>query len=195
MEKVGVLYSGGKDSSLAAYILSKLGYEVELITANFGVLDSWKYAKESAQIIGFKHKVMKFEKDVVEEASKMIITDGFPKNGINFIHRHVLNRVAKSYEIVADGTRRDDRVPWLEIDEIRSLEDRYNIEYLTPLRGVGYKTRDKLIGRIFKIIEKESDSIMKSDYEAEVRAILKTKGYDPKKFFPVHKQSRVVGLK
>jgi len=32
-----------------------------------------------------------------------------------------LEKVAKEYEIVSDGTRRDDRVPWLELKEIRSI--------------------------------------------------------------------------
>ena len=45
--KAGVLYSGGKDSSIVAVILKKLGYEVELITVNFGVYPSWKAAAES----------------------------------------------------------------------------------------------------------------------------------------------------
>ena len=46
--KACVLYSGGKDSSLVAFILKNLGYEVELVTLNFGVFPSWKAAAESS---------------------------------------------------------------------------------------------------------------------------------------------------
>ena len=39
--KACVLYSGGKDSSLMGIILNQLGFDVELVTANFGVYDSF----------------------------------------------------------------------------------------------------------------------------------------------------------
>ena len=39
--KAGVLYSGGKDSSFMAVMLKRLGLDVELCTANFGVYDSY----------------------------------------------------------------------------------------------------------------------------------------------------------
>lgn len=193
MEEVALLYSGGKDSSLAAHMLSKY-YDVKLLTASFGILDSWKYAKESADIIGFEHEVKKFERNIIEEASEMIVKDGFPKNGINFIHRQVLSATAKEHKLVADGTRRDDRVPWLQLNEIRSLEDTYGVAYLAPLRGLGCKTINKLATKIFKIEEGESGKIQHADYEAEIRTILKEKGYGVKNFFPAHKQSRVIGV-
>ena len=37
--KAAVLYSGGKDSSFMAVMLKRLGLDVELCTANFGVYD------------------------------------------------------------------------------------------------------------------------------------------------------------
>ena len=60
--KTAVLYSGGKDSSLMAVILDKLGYDVELITINFGIFDSSIPATESAKNLGFKHRVLKLDK-------------------------------------------------------------------------------------------------------------------------------------
>ena len=57
--KAAVLYSGGKDSSLMAVILDKLGYDVELVTINFGKFDSSIPARKSAESLGFKHKVIK----------------------------------------------------------------------------------------------------------------------------------------
>ena len=39
--KACVLYSGGKDSSFMAVMLKRLGLDVELCTANFGVYDSY----------------------------------------------------------------------------------------------------------------------------------------------------------
>lgn len=39
--KACVLYSGGKDSSFMGVMLKRLGLDVELCTANFGVYDSY----------------------------------------------------------------------------------------------------------------------------------------------------------
>ena len=39
--KAAVLYSGGKDSSFMAVMLKRLGLDVELCTANFGVYESY----------------------------------------------------------------------------------------------------------------------------------------------------------
>ena len=122
-----VLYSGGKDSSLMAFILQKLGYDVELVTVNYGVYPSWKPAAESAANLSFKHRVLKGELDVLKSAVETIINDGFPNNGINQLHKYALELAAKDYTIVADGTRRDDRIPKLKLNEIRSFEDRNNV--------------------------------------------------------------------
>jgi predicted subunit of tRNA(5-methylaminomethyl-2-thiouridylate) methyltransferase len=46
--KAAVLYSGGKDSSFVAVMLERLGLDVELYTANFGVYDSYVPAQKSA---------------------------------------------------------------------------------------------------------------------------------------------------
>ena len=47
--KAAVLYSGGKDSSFTAVMLKRLGLDVELYTANFGVYDSYIPASKSAK--------------------------------------------------------------------------------------------------------------------------------------------------
>lgn len=195
-DTLALLYSGGKDSSLAAYILSKLGYEVKPVTVTFGVTDAWKHAKEAAKVIGFEHEVKSFPRSIAEKAAEMIAQDGFPNRGINFIHKYALEKLAKEHRILADGTRRDDRVPWLEFEEIRSLEDRYGIEYIAPLRGIGYKSLNTLVHELFEVEEKNSEQMKKGDYEAEVRAVLEERGFEVKKLFPkAHKQSRVIGIR
>ena len=84
--KAGVLYSGGKDSSFVAVMLKRLGLDVELCTANFGVYDSYIPAGKSAEALGFKHNVLKMDSEILDKTCDMIMDDGFPNDGIKFIH-------------------------------------------------------------------------------------------------------------
>ena len=192
--KAAILYSGGKDSSLMAVILDRLGYDIELVTINFGKFDSTIPARTSAKNLGFKHKVMKLNQEILTNAVKMIIKDKFPNNGINYIHHTVLELLADEYKVIADGTRREDRIPKLKFNEIQSLEDRKNIQYLN-LTGIGYKTINDSCDRLFEIQKTESDIHNSSDYEMEIRVMLKEHGYDINEIFPQHIQSRVIGWK
>ncbi|MBI5680066.1 MAG: hypothetical protein HZC47_04135 [Methanobacterium sp.] len=194
--KACVLYSGGKDSSLMAVILEKLGYDVELVTLNFEIFDSFKPAEESASSIGFKHSVLKADRSIIQNATNIIIDDQFPNNGINYIHKEALNLASKNYDVVADGTRRDDRTPKLNQREINSLESRRNVEYLT-LRGFGHKTINNLVDTLFEVKKEQTKMENNSDYEIEIRCLLnEIEGEEAaSNIFPSHIQSRVIGWK
>jgi len=194
--KACVLYSGGKDSSFMAVILQKLGYEVELVTLNFGIFDSFKPAVESAESLGFKHNVFKVDTKIAEKATSIILNDGFPNNGINYIHKEALNLVSDHYNVVADGTRRDDRVPKLEQSEITSLEGRKSVEYIT-LRGFGHKTISNLSENLFNVKKEQTSMENNSDYEIEIRYLINEIEGEKRalEIFPNHIQSRVRGWK
>ncbi len=98
--KACVLYSGGKDSSLMGVILTRLGYDVELVTANFGVYDSFYPARNSAESINLKHRVLNLDVSILERAVDMIMEDGFPNEGIKLIHKEVVEAVADEYDVV-----------------------------------------------------------------------------------------------
>ncbi len=192
------LYSGGKDSSLAAWMLTRLGYDVELVTVSFGLLDNWRFARETAEKLGFDHKVLYLPREMLEKAAEMAMEDGHPNNAIQFIHERALEALASLPEVerVSDGTRRDDRVPILDLPKARSLEDRFNVAYIRPLLGLGYKTIKELTERLFVIEMGESEYLEKGDYEVELRHLLREKGIDPLGIFPKsHYQSRVMGWK
>ena len=192
--KACVLYSGGKDSSLIAVILKNLGYEVELVTLNFGAYPSWKAAALSASNLGFKHRILNAEPDVLKSAVDIIINDGFPNNGINQIHKHALELAANDYILVADGTRRDDRVPKLDFNEVRSFEDRKGVEYIN-LEGFGHKSINHLSKNLFQVKKELSSMENNSDYEIEIRFLISKLEGEKLSFniFPEHLQSRVIG--
>ncbi|MDD3984872.1 MAG: 7-cyano-7-deazaguanine synthase [Methanobacterium sp.] len=192
--KAGVLYSGGKDSTICAVILKNLGYQVELVTINFGYYPSWRAAVESSSKLGFKHRILKGDSGILEDAVQTIINDGFPNNGINKVHKYALELMAKNYSIVSDGTRRDDKVPKLNLDQIRSFEDRNNVEYIN-IGGMGHKTIKHLSNTLFHVKKELTSMENNSDYEIEIRFLIsKLKGEELAfKIFPEHLQSRVIG--
>jgi predicted subunit of tRNA(5-methylaminomethyl-2-thiouridylate) methyltransferase len=127
----------------------------------------------------------------------MVKKDGFVSSAINAIHRQVLFMLAqnKDVSLIADGLRRDDRVPRLDISEIQSFEDKNKVLYCSPLMGFGRAAINKMIESNLVITEEESAALLKCDYEAELRECLTrdvgagaASAYFPKS----HKQSRVI---
>lgn len=192
--KACVLYSGGKDSSLMAVILQNLGYHVELVTVNFGVFPSWKPAAKSAECLGFNHQILEAPQELINEAVKIILKDRYPNNGLNYIHHQSIHLAADTYPIIADGTRRDDKIPKLDQNQIKSLEDSKNVEYLN-LTGFGHKTIDRLSKKLFKIKKQISAMDNNSDYEIEIRYLIdQLRGEGTASgIFPKHMQSIVTG--
>jgi predicted subunit of tRNA(5-methylaminomethyl-2-thiouridylate) methyltransferase len=80
--KAGVLFSGGKDSSLAAIMLGTY-YEVEL---NFFVFDPSRQVPSvdaAAQVLGFPLKKRVFRKGFLDEMVDLVKTCGYPNDAIN----------------------------------------------------------------------------------------------------------------
>ncbi|MFQ6052362.1 MAG: asparagine synthase-related protein [Candidatus Hydrothermarchaeota archaeon] len=193
--KVGLLYSGGMDSSFSALILSSLGYEVKLITINFGLLDSWKAARRSARALGFSHEVKRLNNDILKKCASIMIEDGFPNNGLNYIHKQAILSLCEDFSCIADGIKREDRAPKLPHDEIQSMEMKCGFRYIQPLLGWNSREIRHFCRNLFIVEEGESEKILKSDYEAEIREFIKQEygiGF-VKKIFPDHKQSHVIG--
>ena len=178
--KACVLYSGGKDSSFMGVMLKRLGLDVELCTANFGVYDSYIPASLSAKSLGFNHRVLDLDFELLDKTCDMIMEDGFPNDGIKFLHESVVEEISEMYDIIADGTRRDDRTPKLNINQIKSLED---------------KTIKLITSNLFEISHEKSNKDNSSDYEVEIRTLIDEKGGNSLDIFPEHYQTRVTGYK
>jgi hypothetical protein len=194
---VALLYSGGKDSSLVALLLDSF-YEVRLVTARFGVTDDWQHAERAADALGYPFETVELDADVAIEAVDRMRGDGYPRNGIQRVHEHALEVVAdRDVDAVADGTRRDDRVPSVSRAGAQSLEDRHGVDYVSPLSGFGRHAVDRLVEATFELETGPSESVPKADYEGELRAVLAERHGERAvdEVFPDHEQTRVRGLK
>ncbi len=172
--KVSVLFSGGKDSALSAVMLSRF-FRVELVTCSFELLDNWKQAEKVAQELELPFYVLTLHREILEQAAEQTIRDGFPNNGIKYIHQKALEEIAKKEQIIADGIRRNDRVPKLSLSEVMRLEDKFKVHYIQPLLGYSRKTINLLIERYFIIKEYTSDSFIGAEYEFELRELIQKK--------------------
>jgi len=190
-----VCFSGGKDSALAALILDQF-YDVTLVCATAGVADSAEHASEAAEAVGFPFEIVELDDEVIRAAAEQIVDDGFPRHGIQDIHEHALEVVAGlEYDAVADGTRRDDRVPTIPRAFAQSLEDRHGIDYLAPLSGFGRRAVDRLVDAHLDVETGPSEQIEKGDYETEIRALIAEEHGEAvvAECFPEHTQTRVRG--
>lgn len=201
----GLCYSGGKDSTLAALLLDSF-YEVTLVAATFGVTDAADHAREAAAAVGFPLVTVELDESIAKRAVETMVADGYPRNGIQQVHDHALETVAagefdldgqRSFDAIADGTRRDDRVPTVSRAQAQSIEDRNDIDYLAPLSGFGRRAVDALVDATLVVETGPSEAIDKGDYEAELRALMRQEyGQDAvTDVFPDHEQTRVVGLR
>ncbi|NYT19087.1 MAG: alpha hydrolase [Methanosarcinales archaeon] len=193
--KAQVLFSGGKDSSLSAILLDPF-FDVELVTCSFSILPVGKVAKVAADELGYSHRVLELDRSILESALDIIIDDGYPRNAINYIHKTVIETLAREEDVslIADGVRRDDRVPKLTDAEVRSIEDRFGVSYICPLHGYGRSAVNLLVSQYMVIEEGQSDSIAKADYETELRELIRQQYGDEKvlEIFPEQVQSRVI---
>ena len=198
--RCGLLYSAGTDSTLSALLLDRF-YDITLVSGTFGVVDP-EPARGAAESVGFDHETVQLDPDVAREAVDLMYEDGYPRNGIQRVHEHAAETVAAaewtdSLAAVADGTRRDDRVPTIDRPLAQSIEDRFGVDYIAPLSGVGRGAIDDMAADKLVVESGPSAEIPKGDYEVELRELLVEKyGKDAvAEIFPEHTQSRVRGLR
>ena len=193
--ELALLYSGGKDSSLAALLLDEF-YDVRLVTAHFGVTDDFQHARDAAAELGFPFETVALDRAVADDAVDRMYEDGFPRNGIQQVHDHALEQVADlAVDAIADGSRRDDRVPTVSRAAAQSLEDRHGVDYIAPLSGFGRGAVDDLVAETLAVETGPSEEVPKADYEGELRAVLADRHGDEAvgDVFPDHEQTYVHG--
>jgi predicted subunit of tRNA(5-methylaminomethyl-2-thiouridylate) methyltransferase len=210
---VAALFSAGKDSALAVLLLEPF-YDVVPCHCTFGVevgaasdgTDTARLpgavAARAADALGLRFAAVELDRAVADAAVERMVADGYPREGIQRVHEHALETVAsrdrfagRDVTAVADGTRRDDRVPAVDRSVARSLEDRHGIDYVRPLAGYGRGAVDELVARRLRVETGPSERLPTADYETELRALMAQEHGQAAvdDVFPEHTQSRVVG--
>jgi hypothetical protein len=193
--KAGVLYSGGKDSSLAAIMLGTY-YQVELNTFVFDPDRLIPSVEAAAKVLGYPIRKRVFEKGLLNEMVDLVIEKGYPNDAINRVHQAAVESLAGEYNVVGDGTRFNDRVPMLSRAAVQSLGNRTGCSYVRPLLGYVRPEVDRLVDRFLIVEYGETGTIPNGDYETEIREAFRARGLDPASVFPAHHdQSLVVGRK
>jgi predicted subunit of tRNA(5-methylaminomethyl-2-thiouridylate) methyltransferase len=193
--KAGVLYSGGKDSSLAAIMLGTY-YEVELNVFVFDPSRQVPSVDAAAQALGFPLIKRVFDTGFLDEMVDLVETCGYPNDAINRVHQVAVETLSSEYQVVGDGTRFNDRVPMLSRAEVQSLGNRTGCSYVRPLLGYVRPEVDRLVERLLVVQYGETGIIRNGDYEAEIREAVVARGIDPATLFPAHHdQSLVIGKK
>ena len=105
-----------------------------------------------------------------------------------------MEKLAETHDIIADGTRRDDRTPKLNINQIKSLEDRKDVQYIN-LDSFGHKSVKMITENLFEISKERSNKDNSSDFEVEIRTMIDKMGANSLEIFPQHYQTRVIGYK
>jgi predicted subunit of tRNA(5-methylaminomethyl-2-thiouridylate) methyltransferase len=198
---VAVCFSGGTDSALAALFLEPHA-DVTLVTGTVGASDGVDHAAAAATALGLPHERVALDEAVAAEAVERMVADGYPRHGIQQVHEHALETVADrdrgvdlDVDAVADGTRRDDRVPRVDRSQAQSLEDRHGVAHLAPLAGIGREAIDAFAAAHLKTTRGPSEELGTGDYEADLRAIMCREHGQATvdEVFPDHVQSRVTG--
>ncbi|MBP2145941.1 putative subunit of tRNA(5-methylaminomethyl-2-thiouridylate) methyltransferase [Methanofollis sp. W23] len=189
--KVGLLFSGGKDSALAAMLLSR-DYEVELNTFVFDPDREVASVEGAARTLGFPWRKHALGLECLAAAAKKVIADGYPADAITAVHRRAVRLLAEEYEVVADGTRLNDRVPAMTRGDVMRMADRYGCSYVRPLLGFGKAEVQRLARQHLCVAYGETGTIENGDYEYEIRAAVGQMGHRCAELFPAHHQQSLV---
>jgi hypothetical protein len=189
--KAGLLFSGGKDSALAAVLLSR-DYDVELNTFVFVGDEPDHEVPDAAASLGFPHRTRVFGDHVLPEAVNLVVECGYPNDAINMVHLEAVTALASEYQVVADGTRFNDRVPMLPRSEVQRLGNRYGCSYVRPLLGFPKAEVDRLVARHLVVCHGETGTIANGDYERAIRSEMLARGYNLADFFPPHHEQSLV---
>ena len=117
-EKILVVISGGKDSAVTAYVLKKLGYNIECLHINLGIgkysEESEAYAKRQCELIGAKLHIVRV-KELLGAGIGELKTRRPTCSYCGITKRYIFNKFAyeNGFDAIATGHNLDDEVSFI----------------------------------------------------------------------------------
>ncbi|MFA4646884.1 TIGR00269 family protein [Pyrococcus kukulkanii] len=129
-ENVLVAVSGGKDSAVTAYVLNKLGYNIECLHINLGIGEysekSEEFAKKQCDLIGAPLHIVRI-KEILGYGIGEVKTRRPPCSYCGLTKRYIMNKFAydNGFDVIATGHNLDDEASFLLNNILH-----WNTEYL-----------------------------------------------------------------
>lgn len=171
-EKICVAVSGGKDSTVALYILNKLGYKVEALTVDANIGKYTQTNLENIRTVCKKHKIKLHELSFKEEFGHSLcyIRDLLRSKGYKMsscmvcgvLRRHLLNRYSKEskFDCIVTGHNLDDEAQTFVMNVFRN--DKNLAKRQGPVSGFGKSTAFvKRVKPLYMCTEEETTAYSK----------------------------------
>ncbi|WP_423792748.1 ATP-binding protein [Methanocaldococcus indicus] len=157
-EKILVSVSGGKDSHAAAYVLNKLGYNIELFHINLGIKNfsdiSLEKVKELSNILEVPLHIVNL-KDITGKTIEDLKRKHCSICGIT--KRYLMNKFGyeNNFDVIVTGHNLDDEVSFL-LNNLLNWSVRYLAKHFPVLPA-----HDKFLKKVKIFYEIEEDLILK----------------------------------
>jgi uncharacterized protein (TIGR00269 family) len=171
-DKVGVAVSGGKDSTVLLYVLKKLGYNVEALTANAFIGNYSLENLKNLRSVCNKYHIQLHEISFRDEfgMSLCYITSVAKEKGLNYssclicgvLRRYLLNKHAKKlgFDCICTGHNLDDEAQAFVMNIFRN--DLNLAKRQGPITGLGgSKAFAKRVKPLYLCTEKETTAYSK----------------------------------
>ena len=149
-ERVLVVVSGGKDSAVTAYVLKKLGYDIECLHINLGIGEysekSEEYAKKQCEALGVPLHIVRV-KELLDHGIGEVRTRRPTCSYCGLTKRYIFNKFAydNGFDAVATGHNLDDEASFIFANLMN-----WNTQYLAKQGPI---TPEQFNGKLVKKIK------------------------------------------
>jgi uncharacterized protein (TIGR00269 family) len=145
-DRLCVAASGGKDSVALLAVLQALGYAVEALAVDEGIKgyrdDSLVSLREVCSSLSIPLRIVSFQEDVGKPLDAMV-EGRLPCSVCGVFRRHLLNKYARGYDVIATGHNLDDEAQAVLMNLTKGHKDLLHRAHVRTPRAAGFVPRAK----------------------------------------------------
>lgn len=145
-DRVCVAASGGKDSVALLLVLKELGYRVEALAVDEGIAGYREHSLADLRRVcednGVPLRVVSFE-ELAGKPLDAMVEGRYPCSVCGVFRRHLLNRYAKGYDVIATGHNLDDEAQSVLMNLVKGNRDLLRRSHLRSPPAEGFTPRIK----------------------------------------------------